>query len=46
MMMIPRRKNEFDLLGEMFKDPLYNMLENDKYYFLFRRIDFIEVNSL
>ncbi len=23
MMMIPRRKNEFDLLGEMFRDPFF-----------------------
>ena len=23
MMMIPRRRNEFDLLGEMFKDPFF-----------------------
>ena len=23
MMMIPRRKNEFDLLDEMFKDPFF-----------------------
>ncbi len=24
MMMIPRRRNEFDLLGEMFTDPFFN----------------------
>ena len=24
MMMIPRRKNEFDLLGEMFADPFFD----------------------
>lgn len=24
MMMIPRRRNEFDLLGEMFKDPFFS----------------------
>ena len=23
MMMIPRRRNEFDLLGDMFKDPFF-----------------------
>lgn len=27
MMMIPRRRNEFDLLGEMFKDPFFS--DND-----------------
>lgn len=28
MMMIPRRKNEFDLLGEMFEDPFFNEHES------------------
>ena len=28
MMMIPRRKNEFDLLGEMFADPFFTEHEN------------------
>lgn len=28
MMMIPRRKNEFDLLGEMFADPFFNEHES------------------
>lgn len=28
MMMIPRRKNEFDLLGEMFSDPFFNEHES------------------
>lgn len=28
MMMIPRRKNEFDLLGEMFTDPFFNEHES------------------
>lgn len=28
MMMIPRRKNEFDLLGEMFKDPFFTENES------------------
>ncbi len=43
MMMIPRRKNEFDLLGEMFRDPFFTDYEskvmktdinekNDKYF--------------
>lgn len=28
MMMIPRRKNEFDLLGEMFRDPFFTDYES------------------
>ena len=28
MMMIPRRKNEFDLLGEMFRDPFFTEHES------------------
>lgn len=28
MMMIPRRKNEFDLLGEMFEDPFFTEHES------------------
>lgn len=28
MMMIPRRKNEFDLLGEMFADPFFTEYES------------------
>ena len=28
MMMIPRRKNEFDLLGEMFRDPFFTNYES------------------
>ncbi len=28
MMMIPRRKNEFDLLGDMFADPFFNEHES------------------
>ncbi len=28
MMMIPRRKNEFDLLGEMFEDPFFTENES------------------
>lgn len=28
MMMIPRRKNEFDLLGEMFEDPFFSEHES------------------
>lgn len=28
MMMIPRRKNEFDLLGEMFTDPFFSEHES------------------
>ncbi len=28
MMMIPRRKNDFDLLGEMFVDPFFNEHES------------------
>lgn len=28
MMMIPRRKNEFDLLGEMFSDPFFSEHES------------------